>query len=162
MQKLHIQSHSYEGELERTDALGKVLGETKYTTDMAQDALYLRTVRSPHPHAIVTAIDISQAMKVTGVVRVLTAKDVTGSNDIGFFIQDQPLFCDRKVRFVGDAVAMVVADSPESAELGVEAVRVNYQTLPGVFNPEEALREDAPKIHEKGNVLDRYFVRKGN
>ena len=162
MQKLHTQSHSYEGKLERTDALGKVLGETKYTTDMAQDALYLRTVRSPHPHAIVTAIDISQAMKVTGVVRVLTAKDVTGSNDIGFFTQDQPLFCDRRVRFVGDAVAMVVADSPESAELGLEAVRVDYQTLPGVFNPEEALREDAPKIHEKGNVLDRYFVRKGN
>ncbi|MFI5449519.1 MAG: hypothetical protein ACHQ03_07135 [Candidatus Bathyarchaeia archaeon] len=105
-------------ELSRTDTLEKVTGKIKYTTDMIeQEALYLRFVRSSLPHAIIKHVDVSQAVKIDGVERVLTAKDVPGANEVGFFIQDQPLFCDSKVRFVGDAIAMVVADSPEAAGL---------------------------------------------
>ena len=81
---------------------------------------------------------------------------------MGFFIQDQPLFCDKKVRFIGDAVSMVIAETPEAAELGVKAVEVDYEPLPAVFDPEDALRDGAVKIHEKGNFLDSYFVQKGD
>jgi CO/xanthine dehydrogenase Mo-binding subunit len=150
-------------DLKRVDALGKILGRTRYTTDMIdRDVLYLRTVRSQHAHAIIKKIDSSAAEKISGVVRVVTARDVPGSNEVGFFIQDQPLFCDQKVRFIGDAVAMIVAETPEAAELGVQAVSVDYEPLPELFDPEAALRNDAVKIHEKGNFLDHYFVRKGD
>jgi CO/xanthine dehydrogenase Mo-binding subunit len=142
-------------ELSRTDALEKVTGKIKYTTDMIeQEALYLRIVRSTLPHAMIKRIDVSQAAKIGGVERILTAKDVPGANEVGFFIQDQPLFCNSKVRFVGDAIAMVVADSPEAAELGVQEVRVDYEQLPGIFDPKQALQNGAVQIHEKGNLLD--------
>lgn len=150
-------------ELRRVDALEKVLGKTKYTTDMIdQQVLYLRIVRSPHAHAKIKRIDLSAAEKIAGVVKVVTAKDVPGANEVGFFIQDQPLFCDKKVRFIGDAVAMVIAETPEAAELGLQAVKVDYEPLPAISDPREALRDSAVKIHDNGNILDHYFVRKGN
>lgn len=150
-------------ETRRVDALDKVLGKTKFTTDLAEnDVLYVRVVRSPYAHAIVKAIDKAGAEKISGVIRVVTAGDVPGSKDIGMFIQDQPLFCRDKVRFIGDAVAMVVAESPEAAELGVQAVRIEYEPLPGVFDPDESLREEAVKIHEKGNLIDTSIVRRGD
>jgi CO/xanthine dehydrogenase Mo-binding subunit len=150
-------------ELSRVDALGKVLGKTRYTTDMIdQEVFYLRIVRSPYAHAIVKRIDVSASQKIGGVVKVVTAKDVPGANEVGFFIQDQPLFCDKKVRFAGDSVAMVVAETPEAAELGMQAVKVDYEELPAIFDPLEALRDGAVKIHDKGNLLDSYFVKKGD
>ena len=150
-------------EIPRTDALEKALGETKYTTDNVQeDALYLRVVRSPHPHALIKRIDTSRAESVQGVVRVATARDVPGSNYIGYVVQDRPLLCHEKVRFVGDSVALVVADSPESAELGVQAVSVSYEQLPAVFDASEALRPGAPAIHPSGNLTARHFVRLGD
>jgi len=147
----------------RTDALEKALGETKYTTDNVQDdALYLRLVRSPHPHALIKRIDASKAERVQGVLRVATARDVPGSNYIGYVVQDRPLLCVDKVRFVGDNVALVVGDTPESAELGVQAVNVEYEKLPAVFDPSEALQPGAPAIHPSGNLTARHFVRVGN
>jgi CO/xanthine dehydrogenase Mo-binding subunit len=149
--------------LRRTDALEKALGETKYTTDNVQeDALYLRVVRSPHPHALIRRIDTSKAERVQGVVKVATARDIPGSNYIGYVVQDRPLLCVDKVRFVGDNVALVVADTPESAELGVQAVNVDYEELPAVFDPREALKPGAPAIHTSGNLTARHFVRVGD
>ena len=143
--------------------MDKVLGRTRYTTDLAADELlYARVVRSPHAHAIVKTIDRSSAEKVNGVVRVVTSEDVPGLNSIGMFVQDRPLFCREKVRFIGDPVALIVAESPEAAELGVQAVRAEYEPLPGVFDPEESLREEAVKIHGKGNLIDTSIVRKGD
>lgn len=147
----------------RLDALEKVLGETKYTTDnVEEDALYLRVVRSPHPHARIRRVDVSKAGRVRGVVRVATARDVPGSNYIGYVVQDRPLLCHDKVRFAGDSVALVVADTPESAELGVQEVEVEYDELPAVFDPGEALRPGAPKVHPSGNLTARHFVRVGD
>ncbi|HUH82365.1 MAG TPA: xanthine dehydrogenase family protein molybdopterin-binding subunit [Nitrososphaerales archaeon] len=151
------------GQVRRVDALEKALGETKYTTDnVQQDALYLRVVRSPHPHALISQIDTSKAEHVQGVVRVLTAKHVPGSNYIGYVVQDRPLLCHDKVRFVGDQVALVVADTPESAELGVQAVDVHYDRLPAVFEPGDALKPGAPPIHPSGNLTASHFVRLGD
>ena len=156
-------SKRLEADTVRTDALEKVLGRTKYTTDMIErDVLYLRIVRSPHAHAFIKRIDTSLAETVGGVVKVATARDVPGSNIIGFFTKDQPLFCHDKVRFIGDSVAMVIAESPEAAELGLQAVKVDYEPLPASFKPEDSLGGVAVAIHEKGNLLDRYFLNKGN
>jgi CO/xanthine dehydrogenase Mo-binding subunit len=150
-------------EIPRIDALEKALGETKYTTDnVQQDALYLRVVRSPHPHALINRIDTTKAERVQGVVRVATAKHIPGSNYIGYVVQDRPLLCHDKVRFVGDSVALVVADTPESAELGVEAVDVKYERLPAIFEPADALKPGAPAIHPSGNLTAHHFVRFGN
>ena len=150
-------------EVPRVDGLEKALGETKYTTDnVEEDALYLRVVRSPHPHALINRIDTSKAARVPGVVRVVTARDVPGSNYIGYVVQDKPLLCHDKVRFAGDSVALVVADTPESAELGVQAVDVEYDSLPAVFDPSEALRPGAPKIHPGGNLTASHTVRLGD
>ncbi len=147
----------------RIDALEKATGETKYTTDnIHEDALYVRVVRSPHPHALIRRIDVSAAERVQGVVKVATARSVPGSNYIGYVVQDRPLLCPDKVRFVGDSVALVVADTPESAELGVQAVRVDYEQLPAVFTPEEALRPGAPAIHVSGNLTARHLVNFGD
>ena len=147
----------------RLDALEKATGETKYTTDnIHEDALYVRVVRSPHPHALIRRIDTSAAERVQGVVRVATARDVPGSNYIGYVVQDRPLLCPDKVRFVGDSVALVVADTPESAELGVHAVKVDYEPLPAVFDPAEALRAGAPAIHAAGNLTAAHFVNFGD
>ena len=150
-------------EIPRVDALAKALGETKYTTDNVQeDALYLRVVRSPHPHALIKGIDTSRAEHVQGVLRVATSKDVPGSNYIGYVVQDRPLLCHDRVRFVGDSVALVVADTPESAELGVQAVSVEYEKLPAIFDASEALRPGAQAIHPSGNLTARHFVRIGD
>ena len=150
-------------EVLRTDALEKALGETKYTTDnVNEDALYLRVVRSPHPHALIRQINTTKAERVQGVLRVATAKDVPGSNYIGYVVRDRPLLCHDKVRFVGDNVALVVADTPESAERGVQAVDVKYEKLPAVFDSSEALRPGAPAIHPSGNLTARHHVRNGD
>jgi CO/xanthine dehydrogenase Mo-binding subunit len=150
-------------EIPRIDALEKALGETKYTTDnVHEDALYVRVVRSPHPHALIKRIDTSKAQQVQGVVWVATAKDVPGSNYIGYVVQDKPVLCHDKVRFIGDSVALVVADAPESAELGVRAVRVEYEELPAVFDSRLALLRDAPAIHPAGNLTASHFVRLGD
>jgi nicotinate dehydrogenase large molybdopterin subunit len=150
-------------EIPRLDALEKALGGTRYTTDYVQeDALYVRVVRSPHPHALIKRIDSSGAEQVQGVVRVATAKDVPGSNYIGYVVQDRPLLCHDRVRFAGDNVAFVVADTPEAAELGVQEVKVEYERLPAVFDASEALRPGAPKVHPGGNLIARHFVRLGD
>ncbi|MDG6969446.1 MAG: molybdopterin-dependent oxidoreductase, partial [Nitrososphaerota archaeon] len=147
----------------RIDAMEKAAGETKYTTDnVHEDALYVRVVRSPHPHALIRRVDGSSAEGVQGVVKVVTARDVPGSNYIGYVVPDRPLLCQDKVRFVGDSVALVVADTPESAELGVREVKVEYQELPAVLDPREALREGAPPIHPGGNLTARQLVRRGD
>ena len=149
--------------INRVDALEKALGQTKYTTDNVQeDALYLRVVRSPHPHALINRIDTTGAERIQGVVRVVTAKDIPGSDYIGYVVQDRPLLCHDKVRFAGDSVALVVADTPESAELGVQAVDVEYERLPAVFEPGDALKPGAPAIHPSGNLTARHFVRMGD
>ena len=147
----------------RLDALEKALGGTRYTTDNVQeDALYVRVVRSPHPHALIKSIDPSRAENIQGVVRVVTAKDVPGSNYIGYVVQDRPVFCHDKVRFVGDSVALVVADTPESAELGVQAVSVEYDPLPAIFEPSQAMLHGSPQIHPGGNITANHFVRLGD
>ena len=138
-----------------------VLGKTKYTADrLPENTLHVATVRAAHPHAIIKRIDSSEATKHG--YTVVTAADVPGVNEIGFFAPDQPVLAFDKVRYLGDGVALVVAGSLEKAQAARDLVSVDYEPLPAVFSPIDAMRPDAPKVHERGNVLETHYVRKGN
>ncbi len=97
-----------------------------------------------------------------GVKAILTAKDIPGKNVFGIAIPDQQVLAEHKVRFIGEPVAIVAAEDPFSAEEATRKIHVEYEPLPAVFTPVEALKPDAVKVHEKGNILYHTKVRKGN
>src|SRR6266571_1680032 len=120
----------------RMGLVDKVQGKTRYTADLKRPGmLYGRVLRSPHAHARIINIDVSEARRLPGVHAVLTYRDV-------------PI-----VRFVGDEVAVVAAESETLAEDALRLIRVEYEVLPAVFDAEEALRPDAPAVHPQGNLV---------
>jgi CO/xanthine dehydrogenase Mo-binding subunit len=147
----------------RTDALSKVTGKLMFGADFSQEGfLHGKILRSPHPHALIKSIDVAKAKSLPGVAAALTAKDVPGRNGFGAIIPDQPVICEDKVRFVGDGVALVAAESEEIAQEALRLIHVEYESLPAIFDPRDALKEEAPKIHEKGNLLSFDKLRKGD
>lgn len=144
-------------------AFQKAMGERKYAADIKQDGmLYARILRSPYHHARILKIDPSPAFQIPGVVAVFTAKDVPGLNKFGITIKDQPLLCEEVVRYRGDAVALVAAETEGAAEEALSAIHVEYEVLPEVMDPEEALYPDAPKVHPEGNLSMERWIRKGD
>ena len=147
----------------KVDSLEKVLGEAKYGADLpSKEPFHLKVVRSPKPHAKIVRIEINDALKVTGVERIFTAKDIPGRNLFGVINKDQPILASDRVRYVGDPVALVSAQTEEAAEKAAKKVLVVYEDLPFINRPEEALKLDAPLIHEKGNLLYEFRVIKGD
>ncbi|MGC9208247.1 MAG: xanthine dehydrogenase family protein molybdopterin-binding subunit [Nitrososphaeria archaeon] len=150
-------------DLKRLDDLEKVLGSPVYTNDLLpRNALYARLVLSKYPHALIKGISVSKALNYLGVRYVLTYKDVPGLNESSAIIPDRPLFAYNKVRSTGDIVAAVIAEKPTRAKEATELVEVDYEQLPAVFDPLEAMKPDAPKIHEGGNIIKHVKVRKGD
>ena len=136
------------------DGTLKVKGDLKFADDIyVEDMGYGVIFWSEYPHAEILSIDTSEAKKVNGVRAVLTAKDVPGRNGLGMLKPDQPVLVDKKVRFMGDPVALVIADSREIAREASKMISVKYRELKGVFSPQEALRPEAPLIHEQGNIM---------
>jgi len=147
----------------KVDALEKVLGEARYGADLpVQEPLHLKVVRSTKPHAKILNVEMGEALKVKGVERIFTARDIPGKNLTGIIIKDQPILASDRVRYVGDPVALVVAKTEEAAEEAVKKFKVFYEDFPFVKNPEEGLKPYAPFIHEKGNVLLEFNVIKGD
>ena len=133
----------------RPDALEKATGTTLYAADIAVDGCgYIKVLRSPHHHAKIVHIDKKEAEAIPGVLTVLTAEDVKGTNILKMAGDDQPILCGNKVRFVGDPVAAVVATSEEIASYATEKIEVTYEPLDPVLTPEEALKEGAIKVHD--------------
>ena len=150
--------------LPRPDALGKVTGATNYPGDLVRPGmLHLKVVFAHRPHARIRTIDSSAALAFPGVVTVLTAADVP-SNAYGLIENDQPVLCDEKVRFEGDKVALVVAESAEAAGAGARLVVVDYEDLPAVTDPRAAMVPGAPLVHSAhgSNVLLHMPIRKGD
>ncbi|GKU82867.1 xanthine dehydrogenase subunit D [Niallia sp. NCCP-28] len=146
----------------RRDGIGKVTGELKYLTDMTfPNMLYGTVLRSEHPFAKIVAIDTEEAEKLAGVEAVLTYKDVPGLNGFGIVMPDQPVFCENVVRYVGDAVAAVAASTKEIAEHAASLIKIEYAPMTPITNPEEALLENAVKLHENGNILHKAHYKKG-
>ena len=147
----------------RKDGAGKVTGETKFFSDMSfPKMLYAKAARSKYPHALIKKISTEKAEAVPGVVAVLTHKDVPGLNGFGIVVPDQPVLCQDKVRYLGDAVAVIAAENLEAAERAAQLVEVEYEPLPVVSDPVEAMEPGAPKVHEKGNILRHETVRGGD
>lgn len=157
--------------VERVDARGKVTGETKYPGDINYpDQLYAKILFAQRPHAIVKKIDTSAATSIPGVVAVFTASDVP-VNEYGLIIPDQPVLCGPgstkvgtdRIRFTGDQIALVVAESERLAVQARQAIQVSYEDLPMVTDPVEAMQEGAPLLHPEtgSNVFLHNRVRKG-
>src|SRR5512138_1818880 len=159
--------------LPRVDARGKVTGETPYSGDLVMpDMLHMKILFAGRPHARIKSIDTSQAEAAPGVVAVYTAKDVP-VNEYGLQWQDQPVLCGVGsskpgadiVRFVGDQVAAVVARTEEEAAAAVKLIHVEYEDLPIVSDPIEAMQPDAPRVHVEigdSNICVHYKIRKGD
>ncbi|MBN2797941.1 MAG: molybdopterin-dependent oxidoreductase [Deltaproteobacteria bacterium] len=141
--------------VERVDAADKLTGRARYTGDLPvpEGALHGALVRAWSAHALVRELDVGPALALPGVVRVLTAADVPGALTWGNAVQDQPLYASERIRFWGEPVALVLAESEGAARAGAAAVRVALDPLPPVRSPEEALSEGAPRLHPGGNTL---------
>jgi xanthine dehydrogenase D subunit len=147
----------------RIDGIPKVEGSFAYGSDLWHERmLWGATLRSPHPHARIRSIDISQALTSAGVQAVLTAQDVPGKRTFGLEFADQPVLAWDEVLYAGQPVAVVAAETPELARLAVSRVSVDYEVLRPVLDMEEALEPDVPKLREWGNVLRHVRIVRGD
>lgn len=154
---------------QRVDALDKVMGKTKYVGDMSLPGmLFARSLRSELPHARIAKLDVSPALKVPGVVAVVTCDDFVNHGNFGFPVSDMYMLAYQKVRHVGEAIASVAAETPEAALAGVKAIICELEPLPAIFEMEKALDPDAPQIGpdrkdgKHPNFLSHSPVYKGN
>jgi xanthine dehydrogenase D subunit len=146
----------------RPDGTLKVTGEFAYASDLWHDEMaWGATLRSPHPHARIRGIDITEALTVPGVWAVLTADDVPGDNAFGLEHADQPVLASEFVRYEGEPVALVAADHPETARRAAKRIRVDYEVLPAVTDARRAMDPDAPAVHRPGNLVRHLTLRRG-
>ena len=135
--------------LGRIEGPDKVGGKTLYTADVKLPGmLWGRCLRSPYAHARILGVNTDKAKKVKGVVSVLTAGDVSPFR-VGLSLQDTPVLARGKVRFMGEKVAAVAAENLEAAEEALSLIEVDYEELPGVFDPRRAMAAGAPLVHEE-------------
>ena len=147
----------------RPDGVSKVTGELKYLTDLTfQNMQYGKILRSAYPHAKILSINTEEAENLPGVEAVITYKDVPGMNRFGIVIPDQPVLCDERVRYVGDAIAAVAAASFEIADMALKLIKVEYEELPILDTPEKALAPNAIKLHPAGNICHHSSFKNGN
>ena len=150
------------GSPRRPDGLAKVTGAFDYSGDLTRsDMVWAVTLRSPHPHARIRAVDTSPAWRVPGVRDVITHTDIPGRNLFGQMKVDQPVLAADVVRYHGEPVAVVAADHPETARAAAALIRVDYEVLAPVTDPVAALGPGSPAVHPDGNLLVRRRVRYG-
>ena len=151
----------------RHDGVDKVIGTAMYTDDLVFDGmLYAKVRRAMIPHGFLTKLDISKAKALPGVAAVLTAEDIPGERNHGLVIYDWPVLVGvgERVRYVGDALALVAAETQEIAEQAAALIEAKFDLQPVITNPVQAREAErgVPQIHEKGNLLKHIKVRKGN
>ena len=138
----------------RVDGVPKVTGEFAYSSDLhAAGMLWGHTVRSPHAHARIGAIDLSAALTVPGVHAVLTHEDVPGAKRYGLEFPDQPVLAFERVRYNGEPVVLVAAEHPEQARRAAALVRVEYEPLEPIVDPERALAAEPNRVFTKEELL---------
>jgi CO/xanthine dehydrogenase Mo-binding subunit len=155
----------------RIDAVAKVTGAALYPGDLVMPNMaHMKILFARRPHAIVTSIDTSEAERAPGVIAVYTAKDVP-NNEYGLIMPDQPVLVGpgsnkawgNHVRFIGDQIALIVAETEKQAEHARDLIKVEYEDLPAITDPREAMKEGALQLHpdKPGNLLQHYRIRKG-
>jgi selenium-dependent xanthine dehydrogenase len=149
----------------RVDAKAKVLGTAQYVDDMyAENLLHAAVLRAPSARAFIKKIDTAAALALPGVAAVITAKDIPGRRLQGHIIPDWPAFIaeEEETRYIGDALAAVAAVNKKTAQAAVALIKVDYEELPPLITPRQALAENAPRLHPQGNVLAKTVLRRGN
>lgn len=147
----------------KVDAFAKVTGRQIYPSDVNQpNALWVQVLRAAHPHARIGQIDTSAATALPGVVCVLTARDIPGRNAFGLIVPDQPVLCDEVVRYEGDAIAVIAAESNHIARQARDLIHVDYEPLPTLSDARQALEADAIRIQPNGNLCSEVHLGTGN
>jgi CO/xanthine dehydrogenase Mo-binding subunit/aerobic-type carbon monoxide dehydrogenase small subunit (CoxS/CutS family) len=149
----------------RLDAPSKVSGRLQYAADMAlTNMLHMQVLRSPVPHGRIDVLDVSEARAMPGVEAVITCDDVPGKDGFGVFYHDQPVMARGVVRYTGEQICAVVAETPYIAREALKKIRLEITPLPGVFDPEDALAPGAPQLHGEypGNLCKHTKIRKGD
>uniref|UniRef100_A0A6J7M7Z9 Unannotated protein n=2 Tax=freshwater metagenome TaxID=449393 RepID=A0A6J7M7Z9_9ZZZZ len=147
----------------RPDGVEKVRGEFRFASDLpVEGALWGATLRSLHPHARIKRLDVSPAWKIPGVEAIITAEDVPGKSTYGLISADQPVFASDVVRYVGEPIAAVAADHPETCRKALAAIVVEYEVLEPLTDPERAVDGSHPPIHPDGNVIRHQRVLYGD
>ena len=149
----------------KVDAKAKALGEGVYVDDLKMDGmLYGKALRTKYPRARVLSIDTSAASALPGVAAVLTAGDIPGLRNCGHLVKDWPamIMAGEETRYVGDSVALVAAESEDILQQALDLIKVDYEELTPISDPFEALKEDAPKLHDKGNLLSFQQLKRGD
>ncbi len=149
----------------RPDGIEKVTGDAIYTDDLVFDGmLYAKARRAMIPHGILKKLDISKAKALPGVVAVLTAEDIPGEHNHGLVIYDWPTIVGvgERVRYVGDTVAIIAAESQQIAEQASALIEAEFDLQPVITNPVQARQEGQPQLHQNGNLLKHIKVRKGD
>ncbi len=138
----------------RPDGVAKVSGKFEFSSDLhAEHMLWGATLRSPHPYARIVSIDLSAAYKILGVEAIITNDDVPGKKTYGLIASDQPVFASEFVRYVGEPVAAVAADHPETCRRALAAIKVEYEVLTPVTDAEFAILPTTAQIHPDGNLI---------
>ncbi len=146
----------------RVDGIPKVRGSFAYGSDLWHERmLWGHTLRSPHAHARIREIDVTGALAAPGVLAALTAEDVPGKATYGLEFADQPVLAVDRVRYHGEPVAIVAAETPELARRAADRIVVDYEPLPAVTDMEQALDPAAPTLHDWGNVLRHVRIAHG-
>jgi len=149
------------------DGLDKIMGKAKFVGDyQLPGMLHARVLRSPVPHARIVKLDVTPALAVPGVVAAITSEDFAGHSLWGWPIQDQYILAYQKVLYVGHGIAAVAAETHEAAQAGIEAIELELEELPAVFDPARALEPDAPQVPlesptGQGNLCEKIIVRYG-
>lgn len=159
MSELSVIGKSYN----RKDSLDKVTGKAKFASDLYfDDMVYGAVKRSTIASGYIKSINLEKAKNLDGVLCVLTHKDIIGDNRVGIIIKDEPILVDDKVRRYEDAIALVAAKTKEIAQKAVELIEVTYEEIEPIFTIEDALREDAHKIHGNTNILQKKQLVRGD
>ena len=138
----------------RPDGSAKVSGKFEFSSDLhAEHMLWGATLRSPHPFARIVSIDLSAAYKISGVEAIITAEDVPGKKTYGLIASDQPVFANEIVRYVGEPIAAVAADHPETCRRALAVIKVEYEILIPITDAEIAMLPKTLKIHPDGNLI---------
>lgn len=150
--------------IKRVDAYEKVTGKAKFGADLFfPNMLYGKVLRSKYPHARIVKINIKKALACPGVKAIIRAEDIP-NNEFGIIVQNQQVLAQKQVLYIGDGIAVAVAETQEAATKALELIEVEYEELPGIFNPEEAEKKDAQLIHSEleNNQVVHHRLRKGD
>ena len=154
-------------EIQAVDGLEKVLGQAKYVGDMnLPDMLHAAVLTSPLPHALIKHLDVTPALNIPGVIAAITSEDFKDHGAFGWPVKDAFVLAYKKVRYVGDLIATVAAETEEAARAGVQAIILELEELPIISDPARSLDDDAPLIppetlREKKNLCETLIVRNG-